>query len=290
MQSALKKFSLFAWLVFLFCLNVPVWADLQPIPELKQRVTDVTATLTQDEIADLREQLATLESSKGSQLAVLIVPTTLPETIEAYSLRVAEKWKLGRKGIDDGVLLLIALQDRAIRIEVGYGLEGAIPDVTASRVIAEYMTPLFRLNDYYGGIREGVVGLIALINGEPLPPSEWTEYGEAEQGPLDLLFFSVFVLGFANFLSSFFGRVIAASLAGGIVGLLAFSLGYALAIYIGIGVLVFIAGLILMGGRGSSYRDGGGFGGGFGSGGGSNSGGFGGGGGGFGGGGASGGW
>ena len=126
------------------------------MPTLEARVTDLTGTLTAAQQADLEQKLAAFEQRKGSQVALLMVQTTQPETIEQYSLRVVETWKLGREKPDDGVLLLVALQDRAMRIEVGYGLEGALPDITAKRIIDDTITPLFRQGDIYGGVNAGL--------------------------------------------------------------------------------------------------------------------------------------
>jgi len=269
-----------------------VWADLQAIPDLKQRITDLTATLTQSQIASLDAKLVALEESKGSQLAVLIVESTQPEAIEEYALRVVEKWQLGRKKVDDGLLLLIAKQDRYMRIEVGYGLEGAIPDITASRVIQEYISPYFRQGDFYGGINSGVERLIALINGEPLPKVSWSEGKTTEDDMGGLFMFSLFSIFFVNTFASLLGRLVSSLIAGGIVSFIVFVAGYAVTFYVVAGIVAFLFSLIFLGSRSSSYRDGGGFGGGFGGGGGGfgSGGGFGGGGGGFGGGGASGGW
>ena len=130
----------------------PLGADLQPIPPLTARVTDTTGTLDAQQKQSLESELAALEQRKGSQLAVLIVPTTQPEDIEQYSIRVVDAWKLGRKNVDDGVLLIVAKNDHRVRIEVGRGLEGAIPDAANARIIREYITPKFRAGDFYGGI------------------------------------------------------------------------------------------------------------------------------------------
>lgn len=161
-----------AWLglfavLWLLCAS---WAAAEvAVPPLKARVTDLTGTLQPGQQAALEKTLQAFENSKGSQIAVLIVPTTRPETIEQYAIRVAEAWKLGRKGVDDGVLLLVARDDRNMRIEVGYGLEGAIPDAVAKRIVSEIITPHFKQDDYFGGIRAGVDRIIKVIEGEPLP-------------------------------------------------------------------------------------------------------------------------
>ena len=126
--------------------------DLVPVPPLKGRVTDLTRTLTADQVANLERSLAAFEARKGSQIAVLMVPTTRPEEIEQYAIRVADQWKVGRKKVDDGLIVVVAKNDHKLRIEVGYGLEGAIPDVVARRVIRETMAPHFVEGDFYGGL------------------------------------------------------------------------------------------------------------------------------------------
>lgn len=141
----------------------------RPVPELHARVTDLTGTLDAPHVQSLQNALAALEQRKGAQIAVLMVPTTAPETIEQYATRVYDAWKLGRKGIDDGALVLVAKQDRHVRIEVGYGLEGAIPDAAAKRIAHDYMSPRFAEGDFAGGIGAGVEMMTHLIDDEPLP-------------------------------------------------------------------------------------------------------------------------
>jgi uncharacterized protein len=140
-----------------------------PVPPLKARVTDLTGTLNAQQKGELESRIAAFESKRGSQIAVLLLPTTKPEAIEQYAIRVAEAWKIGRKKVDDGLILVVAKDDRRLRIEVGYGLEGAIPDSVAKRVIDERITPRFRGGDFYGGVRDGVDQLIRLAEGEKLP-------------------------------------------------------------------------------------------------------------------------
>src|SRR5882724_6801099 len=142
------------------------------VPALTGRVVDQTGTLTSGDIASLTRTLADLQTRKGSQIAVLIVPTTDGEAIEQFSLRVAEAWKVGRKKIDDGALLVIAKNDRHLRIEVGYGLEGALTDVTGKRIIDEDITPKFKAGDFAGGISAGINRMIRAIDGEKLPSPE----------------------------------------------------------------------------------------------------------------------
>ncbi|NNN43381.1 MULTISPECIES: YgcG family protein [unclassified Vibrio] len=151
-------------------LSISLFSYATEPPQLKRHITDQTNTLTKAQIEQLDQQLVALEKRKGAQLVVLIVPTTAPQTIESYSFSVAEANKIGRKETNDGVLLLIAKDDRRYRIEVGYGLEGAIPDATSARIQREYMSPHFKQGDFFGGIHAGVDALIQLIDGEALPP------------------------------------------------------------------------------------------------------------------------
>jgi len=256
------------------------------VPPLKARVTDLTGTLSAEQKSKLEGELQALETKKGSQIAVLLVPTTAPETIEQYSIRVAEQWKLGRKGVDDGVLLLVAKNDRALRIEVGYGLEGVIPDAVAKRVVSDVIVPHFKQGDFYGGIEAGVDRLIRLVDGEPLPPPSRTgATGSSGSGGIEdylPLAFIVVIIG-GGLLRVIFGPLLGASVAGGLSGLAGWLLFGSLVGGLVAGVLVFIfvlAGVSSGGGGGFSSGGGGGFSGG----------GFSGGGGGFGGGGASGRW
>lgn len=146
------------------------WSQEIPVPAFGRWVVDQTGTLDSNTRAHLESELAALDAAKGAQLAVLIVPTTGEDTVESYARRVFDAWQLGREGVDDGILLLVAKDDRRLRIEVGYGLEGAVPDLMAGRIIREQITPRFQLNDYAGGVAAGVESLLRLIEGEPLPP------------------------------------------------------------------------------------------------------------------------
>ncbi|MEO8444446.1 MAG: TPM domain-containing protein [Gammaproteobacteria bacterium] len=261
-------------------------ADL-PVPPLKARVTDQTGTLTGPEIASLDSRLAALEARKGSQIAVLVLPTAGPEGIAPYALRVVENWKLGRKGVDDGVLLIVAKDDRDVRIEVGYGLEGAIPDATANRVIDEFILPRFREGEYAGGISAGVDRLIGLVDGEPLPePATGTPAGSSLENVLPVVFVLSLVAG--SVLRRLLGQVPGAAATGALAGVATWLLAGVLGLTLFMVAVGFVVGLTGgAGGRWSSPGRGG-FGGGLGGGGGG--GGFRGGGGGFGGGGASGRW
>ncbi|HEY8326893.1 MAG TPA: TPM domain-containing protein [Rhodanobacter sp.] len=258
---------------------------LVPVPPLQALITDQTATLTAEQRAGLEARLRAFEDRKGSQLAVLIVATTRPETIEQYALRVAEQWKLGRKKVDDGALMLVAKDDRAVRIEVGYGLEGVLNDLTSNRIITEFMLPRFRQGDYFGGIDSGIDRIIRLVDGEALPAA--TAPGQDLQSDLGRLAPVLLVIAvvIGGVLRSALGRLPGAALTAGAVGLIAWFVSSAIAVA-AVGALIAFMVTLLGGGaglHGGGYggHRGGGFGGG----------GFrGGGGGGFGGGGSSGRW
>lgn len=288
-MRAVPSLPVRAWLAALFwlCLVAPGAAEA-PVPELRARVTDLTNTLTPSQRDTLERDLQNFEARKGAQIAVLIVPTTKPESVEQYGIRVAEAWKLGRKGIDDGVLLLIAKEDRELRIEVGYGLEGVIPDAIANRIIDEIIVPFFRQGDFYGGVQAGGVRLMRLIDGEPLPPPEARDRSwSGIQDLLPIAFIAVMMGG--GFLGALLGRLPGAGVAGGIVSVIFWITIGSLAGALAAGIVVFLFTLAVggSGGRGGY----GGWSGGSASGGGwSSGGGFSGGGGGFGGGGASGRW
>ncbi|ABA51127.1 TPM domain-containing protein [Burkholderia pseudomallei] len=257
----------------------------QPVPPLAARVTDETGTLTAAERATLEQSLKDFETRKGSQIAVLIVPTTQPETIEQYSIRVVEQWKLGRANVDDGALLIIAKNDRALRIEVGYGLEGVLTDATSRRIIDELIVPSFRRGDFYGGVSAGVGGMMRVIEGEPLPPPRARGGEEGGLGRvLPLLFVMTIVAGGVS--RAIFGRLAGSVVTGGVVGFVAWLWSGALLVAIAAAAIALFFTLL---GSGMGARVGGPFIGGRGGRGGGNDG-FRGGGGGFGGGGASGRW
>lgn len=262
------------------------------IPPLQQRVTDLTGTLNAQQKETLERRLQEFEQKKGSQIGVLMVATTAPESIEQYALRVVEQWKLGRKKVDDGALLIIAKDDRALRIEVGYGLEGALNDAVSKRIISEVITPSFKQGDFYGGINAGLERMLGVIQGEPLPPPR---RGRSEQeGRFEsfLPVILILVLLVGGILRALLGRLPGAIVTAGITGMLAWLFAGALSLALLAGVLAFVFTLLGGGLRGlASGTWGGGFGGGGGGGfGGGGGGGFGGGGGSFGGGGASGRW
>ena len=200
----------------------PALADVA-VPPLTGRVVDQTGTLSGDDIASLTQTLKSLEARKGSQIAVLIVPTTEPETIEQFSIRVAEAWKIGRKKIDDGALLVIAKNDRHLRIEVGYGLEGALTDATTSRIIAEDITPKFKAGDFAGGVHAGVARMIRVIDGEKLPapaPPHWQSPGfSLDPGDIFNPFLIIPVLLFGGMIRKWLGRLLGSAATGGLVTL-----------------------------------------------------------------------
>jgi uncharacterized protein len=291
------------WLLWPLLLLASLAMAQVDVPPLRSPVTDLTQTLTPQQSAALESRLRQYEAQKGSQIAVLIVPTTQPEATEEYSIRVVDQWQLGRKGVDDGVLLLIAKNDRTARIEVGRGLEGALPDVIASRIIAQVLAPRFREGDFAGGIDESVTRIIAVLEGEPLPEPE-RRRTRAPDGlggignALPLLLMFVFVG--SGILRRMLGNVGGASATAGVAGILVWLLTSVMVVSFGAAVLAFLFSLFSGGGGGggrgwTNSRRGGWSGGGFGRGWGGGGGGFGGGGwsgggGGFGGGGASGRW
>ena len=269
-------------IAFTLCCSFVASAEVT-VPPLVGRVTDQTATLTPEQKATLEQTLQAFEAKKGSQIAVLIIPSTAPETIEQYALRVAEQWKLGRKKVDDGAVLVVAKTDRALRIEVGYGLEGALNDATSKRIISEIITPRFKQGDFYGGITAGVEQIIRVIDGEPLPAADRKLTGSNlnVQQYIPVIFILALVIG--SVLRAIVGRFPSAILTGGAVAIVGWLFAGALSFALGAGVIALL--FTLLGGMGGGM-------GGYGMGGrqGGSGGGFSGGGGGFGGGGASGRW
>jgi uncharacterized protein len=274
---------------------VPAGA-LVAVPPLTAQVTDLTGTLSGAAVARIESKLADLEAKKGSQIAVLIVPSTQPEEIEQFGIRVGDAWKLGRKGVDDGAILIVAKNDRRVRIEVGTGLEGALPDAIANRIVDETIAPHFKQGDFDGGIEAGVDKMISVIDGEPLPEPDkkWERHGNL--GNMLPLFLVVVIIG-GGVLRALFGRLVGSVATGGMVGGLAWILSHLLPLGLGAGVFAFVIAMLAgsssgawSAGRGRGGGFGGGMGGGLGGGGFGGGGGFSGGGGGFSGGGASGSW
>jgi uncharacterized protein len=212
-------------LALLLCWAVTAFADVA-VPPLTGRVVDQTGTLSSGDIDRLTQTLKNLELGKGSQVAVLIVPTTQPETIEQFSIRVADAWKIGRKKIDDGAILVVAKDDRRLRIEVGYGLEGALTDVTTKRIIDEIITPKFRSGDFAGGISAGVERIIGVIDGEPLPAPPQRQQQQQSSDLTWLLnplnpFTIIAILVLGGVMRGIFGRLFGSLTTGGLIGLVA---------------------------------------------------------------------
>lgn len=274
-------------LMLLCCACACAFAQAQtlaPIPPLDSPVIDTTGTLSAGQKAQLEQQALALQQRKGSQLQVLMIPSTQPETIEQYTVRAFEQFKLGRKGVDDGVLVVVAKDDRKVRIEPGYGLEGTIPDITAGRIIQEYMAPKFRAGDYGGGLIDATGALVKLIEDEPLPEPMTDQRSDGDGGGnwIFALFAAFFV---ANIVRGIFRRApagVRGVLAGGASGGVAWLISSLWGIGIAGGVIGLLFGLasVPTGRFARGSGDWGGFGGG----------GFGGGGGGWSGGGGGGGW
>jgi uncharacterized protein len=269
-----------AWL----CAALVCAQPLVAVPALTGRVVDLADSLSVAQQQELDKRLSAFEQRKGSQIALLIIRSTQPETIEQYAIRVAEQWKLGREQVDDGAVLLIAKEDRALRIEVGYGLEGALNDATCKRIIDELIVPRFRDNDFFAGVSIGLEAMMRVVDGEALPPPSQLENLElGNAGLLPVVFIAAFIIG--SVARRLMGRGKAALLTGVWLGLaiwlftslILFALFSAL-----IGIIITLAGAKIGGGGGGGWGGGGGRG--------SGGGGFRGGGGGFGGGGASGRW
>lgn len=293
----------FAGLVCTLLFAGGVWGQggsLVAIPALKARVTDTAQILDAAARDALEAKLAAFEQAHGSQIAVLLVPTTQPEPIEDFAHRVGEAWKIGRKGVGDGLLVIVARDDKRVRIDVARALEGAIPDLAAKRVIREEMAPRFAQGNYSGGLNVGLDALLKLIEGESLPP----QGGQAASTPPSdnndleawLMFGFIALIVGGSILKALFGRAAGSFIGAGGAGLIAWLVAGSVLAALAIGVVALLFLLIMgnaRGGRGGGFGPGlgGGFGGMGGSHSGGGSGGFSSGGGGdFGGGGASGGW
>ncbi|HEV2431180.1 MAG TPA: YgcG family protein, partial [Burkholderiales bacterium] len=238
----------------LFFVAAAAWAQVA-VPPLTGRVTDLTGTLTREQQAGLERMLQEFEARKGTQLAVLMVPSTAPEAIEQYALRVGEQWKIGRKKVDDGAILVVAKNDRAVRIEVGYGLEGVLNDATASRIIREIIVPRFREGDFYGGINAALDRMMRLIDGEPLP--EPSRRAPADEGGLMQLLPVLLIVALVGgaILRAVLGRFLGAAATGAVVGFLAWMIAGAVLIAIIAALFAFI--FTLGGGGGRRYYGGG---------------------------------
>ena len=258
-----------AAIVLAAALGSAAWAQsVLPVPALAARVIDQTGTLDAAQKKALEAKLASLEKTKGSQVVVLMVPTTAPEDIASYTQRVGDSWKIGRKDVGDGVLLVVAKDDRKMRIAAANTLEGASPDVLAARILDETMKPLFRAGDFAGGINAAVDQLTGLINGETLPPPQWepdgagtaqttNRFGIDWQDLAIFLFFAVLVGG--PIVRAVAGKKLGSVLVGGGAGLLAFVVTASIALAAIAGILALM--VTLFGAATGPTRRGGGGGG-----------------------------
>jgi uncharacterized protein len=257
------------------CFGLTVQAqDLQAIPPLAARVIDTTGTLDAAQTQALEAKLAAFEKARGAQIVVLMVPTTLPEDITDYAQRVGDAWKIGRKDIGDGLLLVVAKNDRTVRIATTKALEGAIPDLAAKQIITNAITPRFRQGDFAGGLNAAADQIMARISGENLPAPDAQRSAGGQQGFqwMDMAVFLFFAVPIgARVLSSVLGRKLGAVVTGGGVGVLAwlFTSSLLLAGVAGVVGLVFalVASLGALGSLGGGRRSGGWNNGGFGGGG-----------------------
>lgn len=281
---AIRRLCAVLWLALALFVPFTVRAQVA-VPPLLGHITDLTGTLAPDQKSTLEQTLEAFEARKGSQLAVLMVPTTEPEDIAQFALRVAEQWKLGRKKVDDGVVLVIAKNDRTLRIEVGYGLEGVLSDITSKRIISETISPRFKQGDFYGGVVAGVDQIIRIVDGEPLPEPKNSSRDSNQSIRQFVPFLFIVALAVGGVLRRALGQVAGSVITGAVVTVLAWFVAGTLLLALLAGVAAMFVTLIGVGrmGHGMGGFSGGGRGG-FGGGG------FRGGGGGFGGGGASGRW
>jgi uncharacterized protein len=255
-----------ASLIALFVCWAFVAAADVAVPALSGRVVDQTGTLSAGDADALTQKLRDLQTRKGSQVAVLIVPTTEPETIEQFSIRVAEAWKIGRKKIDDGALLVVAKNDHKLRIEVGYGLEGALTDVTARRIIDEIIVPRFKTGDFAGGISAGVDRIIRVIDGEPLPaPKPEVSHSVDPNMFFDIIFSPFGLIGYAAIaamMRGLLGRLLGSGVTAGVVGVIVWFLLSSIAVSAIFGVAAFFLTMfgdsILAASQEASRRGGGG--------------------------------
>ena len=240
--------------------------DPQPIPKYDKRVIDLTATLSAEDESRIGARLKAFEAEKGAQIAVLIVGTTQPEAIFDYALRVAENWKIGRKGVDDGVLFLIAKNDRKMQILSGPGLQGALTDAMSKRIITEVVGPKFRAGEFAAGIEQGVEKMIGVLQGEALPPPVKKRVASSSvnyENFLVLGFVAALLIG--PLLRTLMGRFVGASATGAVTGAAAWWLAGGMLFPVIAGVVIFVVVLMMgvmnfaggRGGRGGGWIPGG---------------------------------
>ncbi len=234
--------SVVLWLACVLSAPHLLAQSLLPVPALTGHVIDISGTLTAPEQQALEAKLSAFEASAGSQMVVLLVPTTQPEDIAGYANRVATSWKIGRKEVGDGLLLIVAKDDRKLRIEVARSLEGAVPDLAAKRVIDQTISPRFKQGDFSGGLDAGLDQLMALVRGEALPaPEPALLRGQSGFQWMDLavfLFFAVAVGG--SMARRVLGNKLGAVLTGGVAGVVAMVVTASLLI----AILAGLAGLV----------------------------------------------
>lgn len=187
----------FVLLAFLFLVLAASLAQALDVPALRGRVNDYAGVMSADQVQSLESQLAQLERDTGHQVAVLTVPTLDGEDIEGFSIRVAENWKIGKKGFDSGAILVVAVKDRKLRLEVGYGLEGVLPDAIAKRITSGFIVPRFRASDYGGGIVAGIDAVQKVLRKEPLPESARRQPAKRSSDVNFLVMLAIFFAVFA---------------------------------------------------------------------------------------------
>lgn len=254
------------WWTLTICLVALLWAagsgahaqGVLPVPALSARVIDQTATLSHEQAAALEARLAAFEAQAGPQIVVLIVDSTLPEDIAAYAQRVADSWKIGRRDVGDGLLLVVAKADRRVRIEVAKALEGAVPDLAARQIIEQQIQPRFRNDDYAGGLGGAIDALMARIGGEGLPAPSGRQSQEREFGPDEPLFLFFIAVPFFGFvLTRILGRPLGVLGTSGGAGWVAWWLTTNLLYALGAGVFALLILLFLYGSKGGLGRGGG---------------------------------
>jgi len=265
----MRNLLLGLWLL----LAAAAWGqDVRPVPPLSGRVIDQTATLQPAQAAALEAKLAAFEAASGPQIVLLLVPATAPEDIASYAQRVADSWKIGRREVGDGLLLVVAKDERAVRIEVAKALEGAVPDLAARQIIDRALVPAFRTGDYAGGLNAAIDLLMARIRGEglPLPAPRGSAGNSGFPSEQLLMFFFIGVMAVGGLLSALFGRklasIVTAGAAGGVAWWLGAGLvmavvaGFATLLLVGVFGVGTVLRLVAMGaGRGGGGGGGGGF-------------------------------
>jgi uncharacterized protein len=259
-RHPLRALLLGCWLALAW-LAPAAAQDLQPVPALTAHVIDETGTLDDLQRQALEEKLANFEKAKGTQIAFLLVRTTQPEDIASYANRVGNAWKIGRKGVGDGVLLVVAKDDHHVRIEVAKTLEGAVPDLAAKQIIDDAITPRFKQGDFAGGLQQAADQLIARINGEPLPAVQQSQPARGARGGFDwtdfaiFLFFAVPIAG--GVLRGILGRKLGSLVTGGGVGFIALMITSSTAIAIVAAIVALLFSLVSGGMGGLGQRRGG---------------------------------